>query len=142
MVSGVAPEIQAQLVSGKFFNLDEARNNGPVLIYFWGSWCSVCKVVSPAVDSIAKDALSHNHKVLSVALTSGNDAEITRYQNEHAYTFETLNDNNGHYSQQWGVSVTPSIFIINQQGEVTYVSTGVTTEWGMRIRLWLAQMFA
>ena len=142
MVSGIAPDIQAPLVSGKSFNLDEARSEGPVLIYFWGSWCPVCLVVSPAVDSIAQDALSNKHNVLSIALTSGNDADITKYQNEHAYTFETLNDNDGRYSQQWGVLVTPSIFIINQQGEVTYVSTGVTSEWGMRIRLWLARMLA
>jgi len=86
------------------------------------------------------EAPSNQYTVLSVALSSGNDAKISQYQTKHGYQFETLNDDSGHYSQQWGVKVTPSIFIVNPQGEISYVSTGVTSQWGMRIRLWLAGM--
>lgn len=140
MASGIAPDIQAPLISGTAFELKQAQRKGPVLIYFWGTWCSICRAVSPAVDAIAKETSANNYTILSVALSSGSDTTISQYQTKHGYEFETLNDDNGHYSQQWGVKVTPSIFIVNPQGEISYVSTGVTSQWGMQIRLWLAGM--
>lgn len=140
MASGDAPAIQAQLVSGEVFNLEQAQKKGPVLIYFWGSWCAICTIVSPAVDALASDASANNYTVLSIAMSSGNHNQILQYQKDNGYHFKTLNDNEGAYSQQWGVKVTPSIFIVNQQGAISYVSTGITSQWGLRIRLWLAEI--
>ncbi len=133
MVKGVAPSISSELISGEFFNIEKALMQGPVLVYFWGSWCPVCSLVSPAVDSVAE-----HYTVLSVALSSGTDDDISLYLKKHGYQFKTLNDQHGIYAQQWGVKVTPSIFIIDQRGNIVFVTTGVSTSWGLKLRLWLA----
>jgi peroxiredoxin len=133
MVKGVAPSICSELISGEFFNTEKALMQGPVLVYFWGSWCPVCSLVSPSVDSVAED-----YTVLSVALSSGSDDDISLYLKKHGYQFKTLNDQHGIYAQQWGVKVTPSIFIIDQRGNIVFVTTGVSTSWGLKLRLWLA----
>lgn len=110
---------------------------GPTLVYFWGSWCSICLTTSPFVSRLSQDS---TYQVLSVALSSGTDTEISQYQADHDYRFDALNDDNGVISRQWGVEVTPSIFIINAQGEIQFVSTGMTSLWGMKLRLWLASL--
>lgn len=138
MRTGIAPGINARLISGEHMDLEQTLTKGPVLVYFWGSWCSVCRLVSPAVDSIAGDGVENGYSVITIALSSGSDAAITDYLAEHQYHFDTVNDHNSLYGKEWGVAVTPSIFILNQQGEISYVSTGITSQWGMRLRLWLA----
>jgi peroxiredoxin len=110
-------------------------SKGPTLVYFWGSWCPICRTTSPFVSSVAH---ANEFNVMSIALSSGSDEEIDRYLKKHHYRFETLNDDNGQISKVWGVAVTPSMFIIDTQGEIRFTTTGMTSLWGMKLRLWLA----
>ena len=121
MTTGKAPIIK---------NIDYSQ--GPTLVYFWGSWCPICKTTSPSISTLADE---DQYQIISVALSSGSDKDILNYQQEHGYTFKTINDDNGQISQQWGVEVTPSFFIINKEGEITSTSTGMTSLWGMKFRL-------
>ncbi|OYG30158.1 protein disulfide oxidoreductase, partial [Klebsiella pneumoniae subsp. pneumoniae] len=43
----------------------------------------------------------------------------------------------GQLARQWDIQVTPTLVVISQ-GEVKSVTTGWTSSWGMRLRLWLA----
>jgi thiol-disulfide isomerase/thioredoxin len=133
MTTGPAPELAG---------ID--YSDGPTLVYFWGSWCPVCKTTSPFVSTLAhENSLAQEDagaQIISIALSSGSDNEINDYLQEHGYQFDTLNDDNGQVSKQWGVAVTPSIFIINAKGEIRYTSTGMTSLWGMKLRLWLASL--
>jgi thiol-disulfide isomerase/thioredoxin len=124
MIKGPAPAIAG---------IDYSEKS--TLVYFWGSWCAVCKTTSPFVSSLATDK---DYQVISVALSSGTDNEIENYLRKNNYQFDVVNDNSGDISESWGVAVTPSIFIINQEGKISYTSTGITSLWGMRLRLWLA----
>ncbi|MBQ0729161.1 MAG: protein disulfide oxidoreductase [Oleispira antarctica] len=110
-------------------------SNGPTLVYFWGSWCPICRTTSPFVSTLAQE---QEDNVVSIALSSGSDEEINHYLKEHDYQFDTINDDNGKISQSWGVAVTPSMFIIDTQGDIRFISTGITSLWGMKLRLWLA----
>lgn len=135
MTAGSAP----QLIS----NSDSVNYaDGPTLVYFWGSWCGICKTTSPSVSTLTKEALQQDsgYQILSVALSSGSDEEIQNYLTANEYSFPIINDDSGQISQQWGVAVTPSFFIINPQGEITTTSSGMTSLWGMKLRLWLASL--
>jgi len=133
MVSGVAPALMLNTLEGETYDLKGELTKGPMLVYFWGSWCGICSLTSPAVDDIAQD-----NNVLTIALASGDDAEVQQYMDRHGYQFTTLNDDSGLISQQWGVTITPSLFYLNTEGEITQVSAGLSSEWGMRFKLWLA----
>lgn len=52
-------------------------------------------------------------------------------------TLPTVNDPSGQLARQWDIQVTPTLVVISQ-GEVKSVTTGWTSSWGMRLRLWLA----
>lgn len=132
MVSGIAPALVLNTLEGKTYNLKDELAKGPLLVYFWGSWCGICSLTSPAVNDIAQD-----NNVLTIALASGNDAEVQQFMDQHGYQFTTLNDDNGLISQQWGVTITPSLFYLNTEGEIVQVSAGLSSDWGMRIKLWL-----
>lgn len=134
MLTGKAPELPSTI---------ELNAQKPTLVYFWGSWCGICKTTSPSVNTLAKEnsvVKQSDYNIVSVALSSGSDQTIDKYLKEHDYHFNVINDDDGDISQEWGVAVTPSIFIINTQGEIVYTSTGMTSLWGMRLRLWLASI--
>lgn len=105
----------------------------PMLLYFWGSWCRFCEYTSPAIQQFTEEGLP----VLSVALKSGDHNEIRQYLTSYRYTFSTVNDPNGQLSKQWEIQATPTILMI-KDGRVINHTTGLTSYWGLKIRLWLA----
>lgn len=130
MSQGTAPAIGIS-EHGQLTEVDYSK--GPTLVYFWGSWCPICKTTSPSVSTLAEEG---KYQIISIALSSGSNEDIKSYQDEHGYKFTTINDDSGKISKQWGVAVTPSIFYVDTEGEITAISTGMTSLWGMRFRLW------
>ena len=49
----------------------------------------------------------------------------------------SVNDASGELAREWDVKVTPTLVVISH-GEVKSITTGWTSGWGMRLRLWLA----
>ncbi|WP_181015873.1 MULTISPECIES: protein disulfide oxidoreductase [Glaesserella] len=106
----------------------------PLLLYFWGSWCKFCEFSSPAVDKLAQEG----HGILGVALKSGTDEEVKKYLQENRYQFPTINDPAGEFSKSWDIQATPT-FIIVKDGKMISHTTGFSTYWGIKIRLWLTE---
>ncbi len=133
MVSGEAPQLISESVQGDNIDLIKMSQEKPVMVYFWATWCGVCSSVSPSVDFIS-NYLSNNYHVVTVALTSGEPQRIKQYLNAKEYNFSVVNDPKGLISREWGISATPTLFVINK-GEITSVTTGFTSPFGMWLRL-------
>ncbi|MCU7800214.1 MAG: protein disulfide oxidoreductase [gamma proteobacterium symbiont of Lucinoma myriamae] len=129
----IAPALYAQLISGESVELSQMIKGSPVLIYFWGSWCPICSYTSSTVTE-----LSREYQVITIALSSGSEEQVFSYLKKNKYYFPVINDPDGIISQKWGVFVIPSFFIINSHGEISSVTTGISSVWGLRFRLWLA----
>ncbi|GGP53268.1 protein disulfide oxidoreductase [Shewanella algicola] len=143
MHTGLAFPINSQLVDGSEVSLFNVRQqtdtNKATLVYFWGTWCPVCKVTSPMVNSVAN---TQDYRVISVAVASGSNTDINAFMQHNDYQFAVINqstdDNN--LSQQWGATALPSIYIIDSHNQIRFVTSGVTSRWGMSLRLWLASL--
>lgn len=133
----VAPENAMQQIltdlDGNTLQLAQESAEQPVLLYFWGSWCSVCRLTSPAVSDLAKEGV----KVISIALQSGDEAMVKQYLTEHQFVFRTVNDPRGELARAWQVQVTPTLLII-KDGKIHHTTTGWSSEWGLKARLWWA----
>lgn len=129
IASGKAPELIATSVQGKNIDLLAMSQEKPVLVYFWATWCGVCSLVSPSVDLV-----SDHYQVVTIALTSGEDRRIKQYLNAKDYDFTVLNDPKGVISRDWGISVTPTLLVIDK-GEITSVTTGFTSPMGIWARM-------
>lgn len=130
---GKAPEIQAMDIEGNPVDVNAlSKQDEPVIVYFWATWCGACKWVSPTVDWFSND-----HHVVTVALSSGDDERIQSYLDAKQHQFTVINDVEQPVSQAWGISVTPTIAVI-KDGEIKYLTAGITTPWG----LWLRMLFA
>ncbi|MGD8175057.1 protein disulfide oxidoreductase [Marinimicrobium sp. ARAG 43.8] len=126
------PAIDLSTLEGSPVDLVALSEERPVLVYFWATWCGVCTVVSPTIDWFAGE-----HEVISIALTSGDDARLHRYMEAHEYDFPVVNDPRGELANAWEISATPTVAIV-RHGKIVSFTTGVTTPPGLWWRLWRA----
>lgn len=123
-----------QTLDGQNIDLAALSDTRPLLIYVWATWCSVCRYTTPSVEKLA----AQGENVVSIALRSGDDTRLAQWMQKKQLTMPVVNDARGELAQRWQVSVTPTIVIVSQ-GQPVSVTTGWTSYWGMKARLWAGQ---
>lgn len=136
-VKGAAPPLEGLWLNSSEISA-EKLTQGPFLVYFWASWCKICKLMENSVAAIAQD-----YPVLSVAYQSGQVTDLERYLQQRGLTQQVavLVDTEGKAGKSYGIRGVPSSFIIDANQQVRFVEVGYTTEWGLRLRLWWAGWF-
>jgi thiol-disulfide isomerase/thioredoxin len=147
MLKGKAPALDGTTIQGAIFqdtiiqrkNVFSKQNSekepSAKLVYFFGTWCPVCRFTSPAVDAIAQDYPS-----LAIALSSGTDQQLKGFMAQEDYQFEVINDDDGELSKAWGVQAVPAFYILDSQNNIVFVTSGASSQWGLRLRLWWASL--
>jgi len=115
--SGEAPPLSGLDLQGRPLSLEDHRGR-PVLVHFWATWCPICRFEEAGIDAIARD-----HAVLSVATGSGDAAALRAYMTERGLGFPVR---------------VPASFVVDAQGRIRWAGRGYASEWGLRLRLWLA----
>jgi len=131
-MTGQAPPINAILLSGEQVSLADYKGK-PILVHFWASWCPVCRFEEANISAIAED-----HAVLTFASQSGGANEVRTYSKQRDLRFPIIEDELGEWAQLYGVRGYPSSFIIAADGSIYDVEVGYSSEWGLRLRLFLA----
>jgi len=129
--TGQPPVIYQQTLSGK--DVMDNLSKGPMIIYFWAEWCGVCKMMQQPMTAILQD-----YPIITVAVKSGDKHAVQAYLTEKSLNWPVINDPLGSIAQQYQARGVPSIFFLNQQGEIVLTASGYTSEIGLRLRLWLA----
>lgn len=122
------------LMDGTAFTVSEFTGR-PVLFHFWATWCPICDLQKGSIQSIAKD-----YPVISIASWPEGKAEVAAYMQKNQLTFPVMLDNNGELAQDFGLQGVPASFILDPQGNITFVESGYTSEAGLRLRLWLSTL--
>lgn len=130
--SGPAPALAGTLLDGGPVDLAAERGQ-PVLVHFWAEWCPICRLEQGSIDALARD-----HRVISVATSSGDAAAVRAHMQGEGLSFPVLVDEDGALARAWGLSGVPASFVIDPEGRVVHATRGYTTGLGFRIRLWLA----
>lgn len=133
LAAGPAPALSGTLLDGRPFELAQLQGR-PALVYFWASWCGVCKAMQHNID-----ALQGEVPMVSVALQSGGAQEVARYLAEKGSRMPALLDEDGALAARYGLHGVPAAFILSPDGSIRYTALGYSTEFGLRLRLWLAR---
>lgn len=131
LVTGRPPEIAAPTLDG--LPAMPLIANGPGIIYFWAEWCGICSAMQQAISAVGRD-----YPLLTVALRSGNDSMVAEYLHKKQLHWPVVNDPHGGIASRYGVGAVPALFFVDANGSIVFTSVGFTSEWGLRIRSWLA----
>lgn len=124
------------LLSGQRLTLEQLGRDRAVLVYFWGSWCGVCRYQSPIIDDLAADGVP----VVGVAVRSGSASEEAAYMEKRGLGFPTVNDEDGSLSGAWRIVATPTVVLV-KNGKMVHYTTGISSYWGLRARIFQADVF-
>jgi thiol:disulfide interchange protein len=103
----------------------------PVALHVWADWCPICKLEHDSVSRVASD-----WPVLTVAMKSGDAAQVGRFLRAKDLNWTAVVDANGELARALGVGAVPAWLVVDAQGQIRTPAVGYTTEWGMRLRLW------
>jgi thiol-disulfide isomerase/thioredoxin len=134
-VTGLAPPLAGIDVRGQSVDLAALRGR-PVLVHFWATWCPVCRAEQGSIAAIAQD-----WTVIGVALEDTPPAELQAYMDKAGLRFPTLRDAQGEWGYAYGVRVVPTSFVIDAAGHIRFTEVGYTTGPGLRLRMWLADIW-
>ncbi len=136
MASGPAPEASFQRATSPTVEQTLAQwrathGGQPVVLYFWATWCTVCKVEQPMIDDLVR-----SHPVLPLALQSGPAATVAAYEQRSGLQWNSAVDTQGDIARAFGVHATPSFVVLDGDGRIASRTVGLTSPWGLRLRLW------
>lgn len=136
VAKGPAPAILGTLADGQAFDLAAWRAGHPgrpVALHFWAEWCPICTAEEGSVTSVMAD-----WPVLSVAMQSGTADQVAGHLKARGLAWPALVDADGRIAAAYGLKGVPAFIVIDGGGTIRSVSTGYTSEMGMRLRLWWA----
>lgn len=110
---------------GQQVDIKALSQHQPVTLYFWGSWCNSCRLVTPSVRW-----LSHQYPTIGIAVMSGDNEHMRQYLDSHRPDYWIVNDPNKRISHQWQVSKAPTILII-YKNKVRFVTQGLVSPIGL-----------
>ena len=119
-----APNFELKTLDGKPFSLRTELARGPVVVVFFKVSCPTCQYALPFFERLHK---AYGHKGVSLVGVSQNDAKDTAaFNKEFGVTFPTLLDDTRSYpaSNAYGLTNVPTIFWIDQDGEIEVSSVG------------------
>jgi len=132
-IEGAAPIIVGTTLNAQVIDLRTPRSQ-PLLVHFWAVWCRICQFENPTIARLAE-----NYSVISIASWSEGEAQVREYLKQQNLNFPVIVDEDGEWAKVYGVRAVPTSFIVDTNGDIRFIETGYTSEWGLRLRLWWAE---
>ena len=105
--------------------------NKDFIVYFWGSWCPICKYQSPNIQE-----LKSTYNVLSIAVDSGNNEEIEAYLKSKNLSFDFINDKNNILSKKFNVQAFPTTLVYDKDFNLLFSEVGFTSILSIKLKTW------
>lgn len=127
----------AQLVRLDGQAVDLQKTDAPVFVYFWASWCGICRHTSPQLQALHRAG----YPVLGMAVQSGSEADVRAYMAEHGLDFPVVHDGDGRLHEAFDIVAVPTIALVHK-GKIRVATSGWTSAWGLRARYYLLRWFS
>ena len=141
---GIAPPLEGVRTDGSAARVPGGTQSAgaggtasaPTLVAFWATWCPVCTAEEDNIVAVARE-----HRVVSVAMQSGDAAPVAKHLRERGLDLPALVDTDGRHAANWRVRGVPTHFVVDGAGNIRFRVVGYATTWGLKARLWWAGTF-
>lgn len=123
----VAPDFTLETLEGKPVRLSAFRGQA-VLLNFWATWCSPCKIEMPWFIELQKQYGPEGLQVVGVAMDDSSKSDIADFVKEMGVNYPILLGKEAVGQDYGGVNVLPTTFFIGRDGRI------VAREFGLQSR--------
>ena len=113
---------------------DSVCERGVDIVYFWATWCPVCKMTSPNIERVSK-----HFAVLGVAVRSEDNGRVDAYMESHHLHFQNINDFDAARAKKYDINVFPTV-VFCKNGHVKMAEVGYITTVGLWLRAWIVSL--
>ncbi len=130
LVGRPAPDFALDVViggsSGDRIHLSELKGHA-VILDFWATWCEPCQVVAPILDRISRKHQDRGLVVVGVN-TSDQPGLAPVFAKKKGLSYPIVYDQGEEVARRYGVSNLPTLVVINAEGRVVAIRTGLEDE--------------
>jgi len=106
-----------------------------VVLDFWASWCEPCRRSIPILNGLEAELAGQPVTFLGVNVEQLGPRRLQQVHADLGATFPTLQDLTGEVKLRYGVTVLPTLVVLDTQGVVRHVGTGVPSADSLRATL-------
>ncbi|MCF8038601.1 MAG: TlpA family protein disulfide reductase [Desulfohalobiaceae bacterium] len=119
-----APDFELPTLSGGRVDLEQYKNENPVLLVFWATWCPGCiREVSNINDLVER---YEDQGLVTIGVNIGEPAgRVERFKEKYKPDYRLALDHEKQVSRDYMIQGVPTLLVINKQGNITYASYGV-----------------
>ena len=100
------------------------------MFIFWQDWCAPCRRKGPVLAQLSRDHSDMQFfGVISGSDDDVNEAKVMKLSKKWALPYPQLRDRSGALSDLFGVQGTPTIVILDANGEVVYNAHKLPQRW-------------
>ncbi len=114
----VAPDVTFTTLEGKKISMQDLRGK-VVLVNFWATDCSGCIMEMPKLVKTYQQYHARGFELVAVAMPYDSPSQVLNYSKKNALPFMVMHDGLSEVSTRFDeVSLTPTSFLIDQQGHI------------------------
>lgn len=117
-----------KIINNTDYNIE---NSKPLVIHFWASWCPTCKFEAANIEHLSK-----YYNVVTIAVDSGSDYDLSKYLQEKDLNLLVVNDKNKVFSKQFNIQAYPTTLIYDKNKNLIFSEVGYTSTIGLFLRMW------
>lgn len=117
-----AADFELPAVSGTSFHL-AAQHGHPVVIEAFASWCPTCRRTAPMLADAARAPRSRKVQFVGVSVDDSS-ARARAVKNAWRIPYPVLHDD-GRFARLYKITLLPTIIVIDAEGRVRHVATGM-----------------
>ncbi len=123
----LAPDFSLPATDGKTYSLATARREGLVLAAFFKVTCPVCQYTFPFLERLFRSAGIKGIQMWGISQDDARDSKA--FARDYGLTFRILMDGKGYpVSNQYGLTIVPTLFLIDENGKVVVSSVGFSKQ--------------
>ncbi len=115
--SGPAPDFTLQSLDGNSMRLSDLRGKA-VLLNFWATWCSPCKIEMPWFIELQKQYGAQGLQIVGVAMDDSSKEDIAKFAKDMGVNYPVLLGKEEVGDAYGGVPALPETFFIGRDGKI------------------------
>lgn len=122
VVGQPAPELGIKDLQGRTWRLKDLKENRTYVLYFWATWCSACREVTPALKDLYEKRESETWEWVTISLDD-DMAALRRYVRANPGSHLQLVDPDGELAARWRTRFVPTVIVL-RNGKVLARESG------------------
>lgn len=119
---GLAPDFTLKDLAGNNVRLEELRGK-TILLTFWASWCSPCRIELPHFQALQKKLGRDKVVVLAVSADSQKE-DVQSFAKQLKLDLPLFFDEDLQVNQRYRIKAMPTTFIIDSHGVIRHIHQG------------------